>query len=105
MSKHTPGPLAVGMRSGHNVSNVYARNGTDNHTDDGICTVYGIRLHTKQDEVSDRDSVGLANARLIAAAPELLEPLRGFVAEFGDKAMNANVAKARAAIAKAEGKV
>lgn len=46
----------------------------------------------------------LANARLIAAAPELLEALVGFMHEFGDKTdNNANVRKARAAIAKATG--
>lgn len=44
-----------------------------------------------------------ANARLIAAAPELLAALEGFIAEFGDKAVNANVQKARAALAKARG--
>lgn len=40
-----------------------------------------------------------ANARLIAAAPELLEALIGFMKEFGDKSINnKNVWKARAAM-------
>jgi hypothetical protein len=50
-----------------------------------------------------RSSVDDANARLIAAAPELLSALRDILAEadFGDPALEA---KARAAIAKAEGR-
>lgn len=62
----------------------------------------GIRLGL--DEESPVAVELLANARLIAAAPELLEALSGFLAEFGDKTdNNANVRKARAAIAKATG--
>lgn len=46
-----------------------------------------------------------ADARLIAAAPELLEALMGFMNEFGDKSINnKNVWNARSAIAKATGK-
>ena len=42
-----------------------------------------------------------ANARLIAAAPELLVALQSFLHEFGDKTNSATVNKAREAIAKA----
>lgn len=40
-------------------------------------------------------------AALFEAAPDLLEALRSFVFEFGDKTNSATVNKARAAIAKA----
>ncbi len=44
-----------------------------------------------------------ANARLIAAAPELLEALRGLVSIYSTDSTEAEVIDARAAIAKAEG--
>lgn len=43
----------------------------------------------------------LTHANLIAAAPDLLAALIGFIHEFGDKAENSNVKAARAAIARA----
>jgi hypothetical protein len=49
-------------------------------------------------------SVDHPDANLIAAAPDLLDALIGFLHEFGDKSdNNANVRNARAAIAKATG--
>ena len=41
-----------------------------------------------------------SDARLIAAAPELAELLASFLHEFGDKANNSTVIKARALLAK-----
>lgn len=50
-----------------------------------------------------RDEEGAANARLIAAAPELLAALKGFLHADPD-VFAAELAAARAAIAKAEGR-
>lgn len=88
-AKHTPGPWCQDIHirtliaggDGHNVADIEAK------------------YH----------SVGenLANASLIAAAPELLEALELLVREFathGDKAAQSAIKQARAAIAKAKGK-
>ena len=74
MSKHTPGPWHVGMRSGNNGNTVYAYNGESEHFDQSICTVYGIYLYKSAKET--KDNPGAANARLIAAAPEMYEALQ-----------------------------
>ena len=74
MSKHTPGPWEVGMRGGFNANIIFDRSGEDLHSDNGICLVYGMYQHQNIDE--QKDSKGLANARLIAAAPELLSELK-----------------------------
>lgn len=69
--EHTPGPWRVGYANGANASDI--RSATD---DEGIAQVYGMPLHRNLDEVApDRFANGLANARLIAAAPEMLEAL------------------------------
>lgn len=110
MSKHTTAPWHVGMRNGHNACHVYAYNGKDQYSDAGICSVYGLPMHRKLDELEESES--FANARLIAAAPELLEALKNMVESFGGRAdahltndKNVqSVNQARAAIAKAEGK-
>jgi hypothetical protein len=83
---HTPGPWRI-VNAG---SAVFAH--------DGVMTasVYPADLW-KKDEM-------LANARLIAAAPELLEELKDLVAFFDPNGPLAeNVKSARAAIAKATG--
>ena len=61
MSKHTPGPWKVSS-SGNDIENAYGA---------GVCALYA-------DESSE------ANARLIAAAPELLEALERLVAANAD---------------------
>lgn len=68
MSKHTPGPWQVGTKHHHNACQVYAADGQD-----AVCMVYDIWLHRNVDEC--KDCKGMANARLIAAAPELYAEL------------------------------
>ena len=99
MSKHTAGPWRLSTRKpdldGVNVC-------FEIDADNRINIASGqSQEHIGPDSICEDECV--ANARIIAAAPELLEALRGFVAEFGDKAMNANVRAARSAIAKATG--
>lgn len=124
MSKHTPGPWHIGLRSGHNINIIYARDGVDLHDDTAVAEVFNLPMHTGLDEIpalmerSDRYATGIANARLIAAAPELLEAVAMFLEATEGTALveakdamgndawepiyRAGVA-ARAAIAKAKG--
>ena len=78
MSKHTPGPWVVLRHVG-----IYAN-------DKLIASI-----HSPMPEPT------ASNARLIAAAPDLLEALIGFIQ--GAEAMGWSTDKARAAIAKATG--
>lgn len=111
MSKHTPGPRKRGAMT----------NGPDRiYADDGdICKVTGISnggRWSKGDRTGPaRHARGKANARLIAAAPELLAALDSLMqpelqieATKGGYCIfrftSEQVAMARAAIAKAEGK-
>lgn len=92
MSGHTPGPWTVGISADNGIHCVDCE-------DVEICEVWGA----VRDKVETEESA--ANARLIAAAPELLEALETAAealeaAEFFEKA-----AMARAAIAKAKGEV
>lgn len=66
--KHTPGPWTVGTSSNNGIHCVDA---IDPHRPGiiEICEVWGTYLDTEKDEMS------LANACLIASAPELLEAL------------------------------
>lgn len=73
-TKHTPGPWFLGMREGHNGCMIYDRSGMDQFTDRTIAQVYG--LYSNQPVEKQPDEEYLANARLIAAAPELLEALQ-----------------------------
>jgi hypothetical protein len=94
-AKHTPGPWAVeGSWSrpvtgevGHIIS--YGVNSNGDGPQGTVCKTVGTSLDV---------------ARLIAAAPDLLEALKPFAAElgFGEKP-SPYVLAARAAIAKAEG--
>ena len=81
MNKFTPGPWHIGMRGGHNANCIYAYNGKDAHDDYVICSVYGINMNRSVDETLNND--GTPNARLIAAAPELLAALIMLRDEFG----------------------
>jgi len=85
-TKHTPGPWDVCEDD----INVYAPN-----SDTAI---------TNQDHICAPDKVeAAANARLIAAAPELLEALRVLLAHGGTAYEAHAKEKAREAIAKADG--
>ncbi len=73
--KHTPGPWAHGKRTENYI-------GVANEYGAGVCR---IDLHP--------GGISEANARLIAAAPEMIEALEGFILEFsaaGGKAPNMN---------------
>jgi hypothetical protein len=80
-AKHTPGPWAIGMRTGHNGNTVYARNGETrcgneaavHHYDTGICNVFGMYQNTDAQEQPEGEAI--ANARLIAAAPDMVYAL------------------------------
>jgi hypothetical protein len=94
--KHTQGPWRPYFYGKDDFGRIIA----DVATNDGnnrICEVSPIDL--REDEVN-------ANARLIAAAPDLLDALIAMMNRYGDKTKhpfcNASIA-ARAAIAKAEG--
>ncbi len=105
--KYTPGPWRIGTSGGHNANFIAA--GPDNALEcKSICEVYGIPMHTTLDEVlsltGNRQVTGLANARLISAAPELLEALKALVTGEGQMLKSSLVDKALAAIAKVEGK-
>ena len=90
MSKHTPGPWQIGKNFGSVVCDtpVPGIRGSDD------TEYYGGHLIA--------ESVTEANARLIAAAPELLEALQDMVSDHASLSA-ATLAFARAAIAKATG--
>jgi len=85
MSKHTPGPWAAVART-----NAYIEIEAPNQP--GYATKKVAMISMPNHE---------ANARLIAAAPDLLEALKGFMD--GAEAMGWNTDKARVTIAKATG--
>ena len=96
MSKHTPGPWYY-TNEGINSMGIVEKDGTNI-----------MHMATLQNSSASRHME--ANARLIAAAPDLLEALKIFLNEFNDSevmmrtpiAYYKAVSAARAAIAKAE---
>lgn len=95
-AKHTPGPWEVAQYS----DGAYIMS---DHVDPGFGVKQEVaRVHAKRHD----DARGHANARLIAAAPELLEALRKIDDEDGRHFhIDANCkCLLRAAIAKAEGR-
>jgi hypothetical protein len=97
---HTPGPWRWDHES--NVGNLIV------DPERNAVATFQARSHLKwAEQQAERE----ANARLIAAAPELLEALKGLEQWYDAEVepphrefFNAAIAKARAAIAKAEGK-
>lgn len=98
-TKHTPSPWVVRVM-GAQVVAIDAPNGdqTIGHSRwKELATAYGC-----DDAMEDGEAVALANARLIAAAPELLEALR-FIIDLLPADPGGAINVARAAIAKATG--
>lgn len=93
--KYTPGPWGADS-SHYGTIYVEANAVIDKRLVQEICAVGPTESGRDQQE---------ANARLIAAAPELLEAAMAFIAPFDgiEVVQNSNIAKARAAIAKATG--
>jgi hypothetical protein len=87
MSKHTPGPWEVGYHDKHGQRTVLSQ-----HIE--ICTCWHHSVGAIEKEME-------ANARLIAAAPELLAALQMVMSLYGDGFAADAQAYARAAIAKA----
>lgn len=103
MSGHTPGPWAVGKPDGQSVE---INTGTEPRlfydSWKGMAIVHGCN-----DEPETGSDVMLANARLIAAAPDLLKALQELTDELihhmVDSGGLVQVQNARAAIGKATG--
>lgn len=96
-TKHTPGPWELKMPKGNRPS---ARISGDGWED--FAKVFTRTTFEGESKLHDCEE-GEANARLIAASPELLEALKEIVHITGDR-KTVEFDRARAAIAKAEGK-
>ncbi len=101
MSKHTPGPWSVGEVSHKkqrvDIDSLHGDQTVGHQTWRGLARAYGC-----EDMPAEGTAAMLANARLIAAAPELLEALKVLV-ENGGIGPEQMFHDARAAIAKATG--
>ena len=96
MSGHTPGPWAFG-KSGKSTQHIDGGLGHRGQNWFGLAKVYVVVC-------GEPSATGLANARLIAAAPELLAELRiaaNLLRGGGTDVAEAAAARAFAAIAKA----
>ncbi len=102
MSGHTPGPWALQM----------AEDCRGRQLDEMVKWVVTANSHdlwvsTGPTWDAEHDAEALANARLIAAAPELLEALRGLLNRANDELADpedvVEISAARAAIARATG--
>ena len=101
MSKHTKGPWSVGKVSHKkqrvDIDSLHADQTVGHQTWRGLARAYGC-----EDMPAEGTAAMLANARLIAAAPDLLEALKVLV-ENGGIGPEQMFRDARAAIAKATG--
>lgn len=102
-TKHTPGEWVQGRKKEYGTYSADMIFGPDG----GICQVYGIPMNTKVEDVKGTNyEEGMANARLIASAPDLLAALKAIYEQSSDAQFPrlkdiANLAQA--AIAKAQG--
>lgn len=114
MNKHTPGPWMVGMeRNASGCTRYMVMEHTHTTVTINPASYYADGQYPETDEDGyylpdqniDCDEFRVANARLIAAAPELLEALQGLLRGIANVPDEANaamlVAKARDAINKA----
>jgi len=113
--KYTPGPWRHARQTkthGDGTSQTFGADSVFSEDESRtICSVYGIYSNTRLEEclLSETCAEGIANARLIAAAPELLEALKEALAYNDASRLSPGVGefswakKCRAAIAKAEG--
>ncbi len=113
ISKHTPGPWVVIERrhpykdgsKAHIERNIYTEWDHPQLKDKYpiVCTSVGVGM--KGEKAIHFAHIDEANARLIAAAPELLEALAGLVGciDYGSDNPTLKLEAARAAIAKANG--
>jgi hypothetical protein len=92
-TQHTPGPWHIG--SGNGEGSIFAKNGRM-RLETGGTTLYAICHNVSTWNIDEDD----ANARLIAAAPDLLEALETCVSELNQLAFLANDKLANAAIEK-----
>ena len=99
-TKHTPGPWSINRAAATHVQDARER---------GIAACGGY--YSTDAKLAMADGEQEANARLIAAAPELLDALRGLLAARDSTTMGRErelyeewIPKARAAVAKAEGR-
>ena len=100
--KHTPGPWIYGPEVGPDCTRIDAENGL-------VIAAVRSREITSWEQsrpIYSWSEEGAANARLIAAAPDLLDELETLVryAQGADIPPNVAVDRARAAIAKAAGR-
>ena len=102
MSKHTPGPWSVGEVSHKkqrvDIDSLHADQTVGHKTWRGLARAYGC-----EEMPAEGTAAMLANARLIAAAPELLEALQAMVEETCVNTVGGIHLQARAVIAKATG--
>jgi hypothetical protein len=95
--KHSPAPWSIEGSHGRYQDSLCDANGQ------AVAAIWTRKSYPKADDLCP-SLTGEANARLIAAAPDLLEALKGIVCEYEDSFHDPRLDQARAAIAKAEGR-
>jgi hypothetical protein len=105
MSKHTKGPWT--LLPAESDKDYLRIRGTQLGGRYKVANVHQWRYEGMPDSIRQHDDAeSMANARLIAAAPEMLEALKSALwrmQQYDYQAMEGTIAKARAAIAKATG--